>query len=107
MTKFLGKYDVKTAQLILLFELPNINNRIYIRKTINWFCEFSISWFNYVTSIPACGVSNRQMRVVGGEVTKINEFPWIGGLSKGGEFLCGVTLITKKHVITAAHCVSG
>ncbi|XP_019868246.1 trypsin-1 [Aethina tumida] len=55
----------------------------------------------------ACGVSNRQMRVVGGEVTKINEFPWIGGLSKGGEFLCGVTLITKKHVITAAHCVSG
>lgn len=59
------------------------------------------------TTIIECGVSNRQLRVVGGNVTKVHEFPWIAGLSKGGEFHCGATLITHRHLITAAHCVNG
>ncbi|XP_044258935.1 soluble guanylate cyclase 89Db-like [Tribolium madens] len=54
-----------------------------------------------------CGVSNRQMRVVGGNITKVHEFPWIAGLGKGGEFHCGATLITRRHLLTAAHCVNG
>lgn len=45
------------------------------------------------------------MRVVGGNVTNANEFPWLAGLSKNGEFYCGATLITRKHLLTAAHCV--
>lgn len=49
----------------------------------------------------------RGQRVVGGEETKSHEFPWMAGLKLNGEFYCGGSLITKKHVLTAAHCVQG
>lgn len=54
-----------------------------------------------------CGVSNRKMRVVGGNVTQVHEFPWLAGLFKNGQFYCGATLLTRKHVLTAAHCING
>ncbi|XP_017776652.1 PREDICTED: transmembrane protease serine 9-like [Nicrophorus vespilloides] len=54
-----------------------------------------------------CGMSNRRMRVVGGNITRVHEFPWIAGLSRNGEFYCGASLITRKHLLTAAHCVNG
>ncbi|KAL1489305.1 hypothetical protein ABEB36_014228 [Hypothenemus hampei] len=54
-----------------------------------------------------CGVVTRESRVVGGNVTKSHEFPWIAGLSHGGEFHCGAALISRRHLITAAHCVNG
>lgn len=50
-------------------------------------------------------------RVVGGEPAKIGHWPWIAALGysnpSGGEplFLCGGTLVGRKHVVTAAHCV--
>ncbi|XP_030760915.1 proclotting enzyme-like [Sitophilus oryzae] len=54
-----------------------------------------------------CGMVRRQMRVVGGNITRLHEFPWIAGLSHGGEYHCGAALISRKHLITAAHCVNG
>lgn len=45
--------------------------------------------------------------MVGGNETKTHEFPWVAGLSHGGEYHCGAALISKRHLITAAHCVSG
>ncbi|KAH1021480.1 hypothetical protein HUJ04_010987 [Dendroctonus ponderosae] len=54
-----------------------------------------------------CGVVKRESVVVGGNVTNSHEFPWLAGLSHGGEFHCGAALISRKHVITAAHCVNG
>lgn len=54
-----------------------------------------------------CGVRGRTQRIVGGSVTLAHEYPWIVGLSRQGKLYCGGSLITKKHILTAAHCVNG
>ncbi|XP_018020146.1 uncharacterized protein LOC108676568 [Hyalella azteca] len=53
-----------------------------------------------------CGIQLSR-KIVGGDVTKISEFPWMVGLasSKTNFVFCGGSLITDRHVITAAHCV--
>ncbi|GLV32012.1 uncharacterized protein CBL_07771 [Carabus blaptoides fortunei] len=54
-----------------------------------------------------CGTNNRRMRVVGGGEAKPHEFPWIAGIKMDGNYICGASLITRKHVLTAAHCITG
>ncbi|XP_034241784.1 trypsin-like [Thrips palmi] len=51
-----------------------------------------------------CGLS-RRTRIVGGEEAKEAEFPWLAALARRGKFYCGGALITRKHVLTAAHCM--
>lgn len=56
----------------------------------------------------ACDVSDGQKktrvsRIVGGETTDINRWPWQVGVFPGGS-LCGGSLIHKQWVLTAAHC---
>merc|ERR1711973_958528 len=52
-----------------------------------------------------CGKANRIQKIVGGQTTEENEYPWQVGLSGGGSVpFCGGSLISKKHVLTAAHC---
>ncbi|XP_075160383.1 seminase-like [Haematobia irritans] len=47
-------------------------------------------------------------RIVGGHNTSIEKVKYIVSLRlKNGKFFCGGTLVTKQHVITAAHCMDG
>lgn len=50
--------------------------------------------------------TNPDARLVGGEAA--GTVPWMAALSNGlliRHFVCGASLITEKHFLTAAHCI--
>jgi len=50
-------------------------------------------------------------RIVNGKPAKLNAWPWLAALGYTDPntgnvlYLCGATLVTAKHVVTAAHCI--
>ena len=53
--------------------------------------------------LEGCGTAQLD-RIVGGNNTKPLEFPWMVGLSFNATWFCGGTLVSDKHILTAAHC---
>ncbi|XP_045535438.1 polyserase-2 [Papilio machaon] len=54
-----------------------------------------------------CGERNEASRILGGEETNVNEFPWVARLTYFNKFYCGGMVINDRYVLTAAHCVKG
>ncbi|XP_037068506.1 trypsin-1-like, partial [Pollicipes pollicipes] len=56
----------------------------------------------------ACGTRSTEGadRIVGGTQAAKGEFPWLAGIFKSGRQFCGGSLIDKRHILTAAHCVA-
>jgi len=54
-----------------------------------------------------CGVPNRVTKIVGGETTEENEYPWQVGItfSSTGSPFCGGSIVSSKTIVTAAHCI--
>ncbi|XP_072948488.1 chymotrypsin-1-like [Epargyreus clarus] len=53
-------------------------------------------------------VTDAEGRIVGGTTVAEGAIPWTVGLSNGAllrSFLCGGSIITNRHVLTAAHCI--
>ncbi|XP_077289421.1 trypsin-1-like [Arctopsyche grandis] len=55
----------------------------------------------------SCGQTNTRKRIVGGQETQVNEYPWMTLLLYNGQFYCGGSLINDRYILSAAHCVSG
>ncbi len=47
-----------------------------------------------------CGKVNSQNRIVGGEETMVNEYPWMAMLLYSNRFYCGASLINDRYVVT-------
>jgi len=65
------------------------------------------------TPTDQCGVSGQGTRIVNGRECGVNQWPWAVVLGKsssgssGFRVVCGGTLITRRHVLSAAHCFIG
>ncbi|CAL7944351.1 unnamed protein product [Xylocopa violacea] len=46
-------------------------------------------------------------QIIGGHNANPGQFPYQVSLRLNGRHFCGGTLVTQKHVITAAHCIHG
>ena len=50
--------------------------------------------------------SDEVRKVMGGKPVEDGELPWAVSLYENGILRCTGTLVTKRHVLTAAHCFS-
>ena len=66
------------------------------------FCSSVFTLYTFFI-LEGCGVTETN-RIVGGNNTNPLEFPWMVGLSFNATWFCGGTLVSKKHILTAAHC---
>lgn len=44
-------------------------------------------------------------RIVGGDIATIGQFPYQVSLQSYNEHICGGSIISSTHILTAAHCV--
>ena len=46
----------------------------------------------------------KYLRIVGGTSAEPGSVPWQASMAIAGEIFCGASLVTDRHLVTAAHC---
>lgn len=83
-------------------KVGSMNNRNFSNMILDDYKETKVD-------LKICGLKvNASGLIVGGKATEINEWPWLASLfkSESKEFFCGGSIVSERHVLTAAHCVS-
>ncbi|GLV36463.1 uncharacterized protein CBL_08040 [Carabus blaptoides fortunei] len=67
----------------------------------------SLNTIKVTPPIPSCDCGWKQLtRIVGGEETKVNEYPMMAGVIdfEIRDLICGATIISSCYLLSAAHC---
>ncbi|KAG5325916.1 SP34 protease, partial [Acromyrmex heyeri] len=86
----------------IAFEGFNLTIKFVSAFQSRFLCEIKTNINNNTCQ---CG-RKKLTRTVDGEVTKVNEYPYIVGLATATNktIFCGATIISNRHILTAAHC---
>ncbi|KAG5334530.1 SP34 protease, partial [Acromyrmex charruanus] len=86
----------------IAFEGFNLTIKFVSAFQSRFLCEIKTNINNNTCQ---CG-QKKMTRTVDGEVTKVNEYPYIVGLATATNktIFCGATIISNRHILTAAHC---
>ncbi|XP_058797493.1 trypsin-3-like [Phymastichus coffea] len=94
----LAAFALRTPEAAILTPVDHLANWLPALQTNNIveslnFCEHCV-----------CGISHRT-KIVNGDITSFDEFSWAVQIKYNNKHHCGGSLITSRHILTAAHCI--